>query len=83
MAYLSRPVADRYEAYSYNLVALADAADRPPLTHPERYQRILAHDPKDLAAALGENAAAGARAVAWDLSGEPVVWEVIPGGAAP
>ena len=113
VAYLSRPVADRYEAYSYNLVALADAADRPgslviadewsaadvqfidfdanptilapgtPLTHPERYQRILAHDPKDLAAALGENAAAGARAVAWDLSGEPVVWEVIPGGAAP
>jgi 4-amino-4-deoxy-L-arabinose transferase-like glycosyltransferase len=107
IAYQGRPVADRYEAYSYPLVALADAARRSPpsavivsdydamvvrfldaaslpaiLAPPDRLPagttvaRVLALQPDDLAAATG--ASAGARPVAWDPGGRPVVWEASP-----
>jgi 4-amino-4-deoxy-L-arabinose transferase-like glycosyltransferase len=112
LAYLGRPVADRYVPFSYNLVALADAADRPgslviadewsaavvrfidfdtgptvvapgaPISDPGRYESILATSRADLVKGLGESGAAGARPVAWDLDGEPVVWEIGPGDAA-
>jgi hypothetical protein len=108
-AYLSRPVTDRYEAYSYPLVSLADLAaahpgsavivgdyeatdvrlldfDRPPailepgaaISNPGAYSEILALSRDDLSTALGPALGARAVAVAWDPSGEPVVWAVVP-----
>jgi hypothetical protein len=108
-AYLSRPVADRYEAYSYPLASLADLAaahpgsavivgdyeatdvrfldfDRPPaivepgtsISNPGAYSEILALNRDDLSKALGPTLDGRAVAVAWDPSGEPVVWAVVP-----
>jgi hypothetical protein len=108
-AYLSRPVADRYEAYSYPLVSLANLAadhtgsavivgdysatdvrfldfDRPPtivepgtsISNPAAYSEILALSRTDLSAALGPALEGRAVAVAWDPSGAPVVWAVVP-----
>jgi hypothetical protein len=107
-AYSSWPVADRYDAYSFTLVSLADAAARPntaviaddysrmdvqfldyglapalylpgdPIPNPQSFSQIVATTRGDLVAAVGETAATGARAVAWDLSGRPVVWVLTP-----
>ena len=108
-AYLSRPVADRYGAYSYPLVSLANLAadhtgsavilsdysatdvrfldfDRPPtivepgtsISNPAAYSEILALSRTDLSAALGPALEGRAVAVAWDPSGAPVVWAVVP-----
>jgi hypothetical protein len=108
-AYLARPVADRYEAYSYPLVSMADLAashpgaavivgdysatdvlfldfDRTPailepgtsISNPGDYSEILALSRDDLSAALGPALAGRSVAVAWDPSGNPVVWAVVP-----
>ena len=103
-AYSTWPVAPRYDADSFALVQLADAAGRPNtavivddyqkmdvqfidyalsptifspgdrIPNPQSFSQIVALTRGDIAAAIGEKAAAGARAVAWDLSGNPVVW---------
>jgi 4-amino-4-deoxy-L-arabinose transferase-like glycosyltransferase len=107
-AYSAWPVVDRYDAYSFPLVALADAAARPNtavvidnysrmdvefldyalaptfftpgarISNPSAFGQIVARSRSDLVAAVGEKAAAAARAVAWDLSGKPVVWALTP-----
>jgi hypothetical protein len=108
-AYLSRPVADRYRAFSYPIVSLADlAADQPgsaailddyssmdvlfldfdrppaivapgtPISNPTAYSEILALNPGDLTTALGPGLGARTVAVAWDPSGAPTVWAVVP-----
>lgn len=103
VAYLSRPVADRYAAYSFDLVALAEAArpadtvvvddysstvirfldaQRLPtivspgvaLTGPGGGGRVLARSRADLAAAIGEEAARAAVAIASDPGGAPSIW---------
>ncbi len=108
-AYLNRPVSDRYDAFSYPTVALAEQAmqhpgsavvvngysamdvlfinlDRPPalvapgtkIDDPTEYSEILASSRDDLSNALGAELAGRAVAVAWDLSGKPIVWAVTP-----
>jgi hypothetical protein len=108
-AYLTRPVGDRYQAFSYPLVAMADLAaqhpgslviaddytamdvqfldfDRPvsifapgtPISNPTAYSEILALDRGDLVKALGPELGGRAVAVAWDPSGAPSVWAVVP-----
>jgi len=108
-AYLHRPVADRYDAFSYPVAAMADLAgqhpgaavivdaytsmdvsfvdfDRPPaifapgtaIADPGSYSEILALSRDDLAKALGTELAGRATAVAWDPSGAPSVWVVVP-----
>ena len=107
-AYSAWPVADRYEAYSFALVDLANAAARPNsaviaddysrmdvqfldyalaptlylpgdrIPNPQSFKQIVAMTRGDLAAAVGESAAAGAHPVAWDLSGKPTVWVLTP-----
>ena len=107
-AYSTWPVADRYDAFSFSVVALADAAAQPNsavivgdyqamdvefldyaqsptifrpgarIANPAGFDRIVATTRGDLVAAVGSTAAAGARAVAWDLSGKPVVWILTP-----
>ena len=108
-AYLGRPVADRYGAFSYSLVSLSDLAaghpgsavivddyssmdvrfidfDRTPaiiapgsaISNPAAYSEILALSPGDLTKALGPEMGGRAAAVAWDPSGAPVVWAVVP-----
>ena len=107
-AYSTWPVADRYDAFSFSVVALADAAAQPSsavivgdyqamdvefldyaqsptifrpgarIANPAGFDRIVATTRGDLVAAVGSTAAAGARAVAWDLSGKPVVWILTP-----
>ncbi len=56
----------------------AIAAPGAQIANPGAYDRILALDRDDLTKALGAEAAAAARPVAWDPSGAPVVWEVSP-----
>jgi 4-amino-4-deoxy-L-arabinose transferase-like glycosyltransferase len=108
-AYLTRPIADRYVAYSYPIVAMADLAaghpgsavivddfsamdvqfldfDRPPaivapgakLADPTAYSEIFALSRADLVTALGSELGGRALAVAWDPSGAPAVWAVVP-----
>ena len=107
-AYSSWPVADRYGAFSFSLVALADAGAQPNsavivgdyqamdvefldyaqppaiirpgarIPNPAGFSRIVATTRGDLVAAVGSTASAGAKAVAWDLSGKPVVWVLTP-----
>jgi hypothetical protein len=108
-AYLGRPVADRYDAFSYPLISLSDLAaehpgsavivndytsmdvrfidfDRTPaiiapgsaISNPAAYSEILALSPDDLTKALGPDMGGRAVAVAWDPSGTPVVWAVVP-----
>ncbi len=108
-AYLSRPVADRYDAFSYPVATLSEMAaarpgsavilddytamdvefiafDRPPaifepgatIASPSDYTEILALSREDLSHAVGPDAAARASAVAWDPTGAPVVWAVVP-----
>jgi 4-amino-4-deoxy-L-arabinose transferase-like glycosyltransferase len=108
-AYLGRPAADRYDAFSYPLVSLSDLAaehpgsavivddyaamgvqfidfDRPPaiiapgtrLSNPAAYSEILALSRGDLTKALGPELGGRAVAVAWDPSGAPAVWAVVP-----
>ena len=108
-AYSSSPVADRYDAYHFELVDFARAAGAHPNTavivdafevmdvwfldyaqgptffppgtripSPHAFSQIVALTRGDLVAAVGETAAQGARAVAWDLSGRPVVWVLTP-----
>jgi hypothetical protein len=108
-SYLNRPVADRYDAFSYPLASLAEQAaghpgaavildgytsmdvgfvdfDRPPaivapgtrIANPAAYSEILALSRADLTTALGPELAGRAAAVAWDPSGRPVVWAVVP-----
>jgi hypothetical protein len=108
-AYLGRPVADRYQAFSYPVASLSDLAaqhpdsavivddytsmdvrfidfDRPPaiiapgaaMSNPTAYTEILALSRDDLTRALGPELGGRAVAVAWDPSGAPVVWAVVP-----
>ena len=108
-AYLTRPVADRYEAFSYPIVSLADlAADNPgsavvlddysaidvrfldfsrlptivapgtSISNPASYSEILALSRADLVKALGTELGGLAVPVAWDPSGAPSVWAVVP-----
>ena len=107
--YLSRPVSDRYTAYSYEDAAAGQyAADHPgsvviidsyPATNieflqwanpptivspgtrianPAAYASIIALRPGDLTSALGDEIGGRAQPVAWDPSGNPVVWAVAP-----
>ncbi len=106
--YLSRPLADRYAAYSYDVVAAGQyAADHPGsavivdysgtdieflywnnkptfvwpgnrIDHPKTYAAIVALNKGDLAKALGAELGDRAQPVAWDPSGKPVVWAVVP-----
>ncbi|HEY5486112.1 MAG TPA: hypothetical protein VIK06_00560 [Candidatus Limnocylindrales bacterium] len=107
-AYSAAPLADRYDAYSFPLIVLADAAAQPntavvvdiyaatdvqfldyalaptifkpgtPISNPARFSQIVATTRRDLVDAVGAAAASGARAVAWDLSGKPIVWVLTP-----
>lgn len=108
-AYSTRPVADRYDPYSYRFAAAGEyAADHPGsavivdsysamdiqfldwadppailepgqrVADPSAYRTIAAMNPADLATALDPELAARAEPVAWDPSGEPVVWAVTP-----
>jgi hypothetical protein len=107
-AYSSWPVADRYDAFIFSLVAMADAGAQPNsavivgdyqamdvefldyaqppaiirpgarIPNPAGFSRIVATTRGDLVAAVGSTASAGAKAVAWDLSGKPVVWVLTP-----
>ena len=108
-AYLGRPVADRYQAFSYPVASLSDLAaqhpgsavivddytsmdvrfidfDRPPaiiapgaaISNPAAYSEILALSRDDLTRALGPELGGRAGAVAWDPSGAPAVWAVLP-----
>jgi len=108
-AYLTRPVADRYQAFSYPIVSLADlAADNPgsavvlddysaidvrfldfsrlptivapgtSISNPASYSEILALSRADLVKALGTELGGLAVPVAWDPSGAPSVWAVVP-----
>jgi hypothetical protein len=107
-AYSTWPVADRYDADSFALVELADAAARPNtavilddygrmdvqfldyalsptifspgdrIPNPRSFSQIVAMTRGDIVAAVGDKAATGAKAVAWDLSGNPVVWVLTP-----
>jgi hypothetical protein len=108
-AYLSRPVADRYDAFSYQTVSMAQLAaehpgsaviiddfsamdvrfldfDRPPaivspgtkISNPSAYSEVFATSRADLVTALGPGSAADATPVAWDPSGAPAVWAVVP-----
>jgi NADPH:quinone reductase-like Zn-dependent oxidoreductase len=60
--------------------------DRPPaifapgsrIADPGTYSEILALNRDDLAKALGPELGSHATAVAWDPSGAPVVWAVVP-----
>jgi hypothetical protein len=49
-----------------------------PIPTPHSFSQIVALTRGDLAAAVGETAAQGARPVAWDLSGKPAVWALTP-----
>jgi hypothetical protein len=108
-AYLNRPVADRYVAFSYPIVSLADlAVDHPgsavvlddysaidvrfldfgrlpvivapgtSISNPTSYPEILALSRADLVKALGSELGGRAVPVAWDPSGAPSVWAVVP-----
>lgn len=108
-AYLTRPVADRYEAFSYPIVSLADLAANHPgsavvlddysaidvrfldfnrlpaivapgtsISNPTSYSEILALSRTDLVKALGTELGGLAVPVAWDPSGSPSVWAVVP-----
>ena len=107
-AYFSRPLADRYDAYSYDVVAAAresrapgsalvmddypryttdflDASSRPEvfapgsrIDNPTRFKRVVALSQKDLADALGPDAAGRAEVVERDPRGDARVWAVAP-----
>jgi hypothetical protein len=75
-------ILDDYTSMDVEFIAF----DRPPaifepgatIAHPSAYSQILALSREDLNHALGPAAAAHATAVAWDPSGTPVVWAVVP-----
>jgi hypothetical protein len=108
-AYLDRPVADRYDAFSYPNASLSNLAaehpgsavivdgytsmdvefiayDNPPaiiapgttISNPAAYKVIYALTRDDLTKAVGPDLGGRAIAVAWDPSGKPVVWAVVP-----
>jgi hypothetical protein len=105
-AYFSRPVADRYEPFSFDVAAMSRVANQPGsavivddynemdvlfiagssrpaiyrpgvrIDNPERYQRVLARDKKELALALGDLFANDAALLYCDPLGRPRVWIV-------
>lgn len=108
-AYLSRPVADLYTTYSYEVSAAGQyAVDHPgsiliiddnsgtdveflhwnetpamvkpgtEIDNPSAYSTIIAMHQGDLWTAVGAEIGDRAQPVAWDPSGEPVVWAVAP-----
>jgi hypothetical protein len=48
------------------------------ISNPKQYKRILALNRDELANAVGPELASKIVAVAWNPSGEGVVWEVVP-----
>jgi 4-amino-4-deoxy-L-arabinose transferase-like glycosyltransferase len=107
--YLSRPLSDRYTAYSYEVAAAGQyAADHPGsvviidqfsgtdieflqwanpptivspgsrIDHPDACSAIVAMTKADLTKTVGAELGDRAQPVAWDPSGKPVVWAVVP-----